>query len=556
MVDDIDFRIRDLVDRDWKSYDHLRDAFEWDIPQEYNIATYICDRWARDDRIALLVEDAGGNERTYTFLELYETANQLANYLVDLGVDRGDRVGVYMGQRPETILSHIAIWKLGAVSVPLSTSFGPDGLHYRLSDCRATVCIVDRKNVENLRSVKPRLSSLDTLILVNEDGQGREQSWTRLEDYSDQFETVRTQNTDDATIVYTSGTTGAPKGVLHAHQIAVGNLPSFLLFYANAELNGGDVFWAQAEWSWIASLFGLVIPALHYGTPVLAHDGERFTPDRAFELIETYGVTNYHTPPTALRAMRESEVAHEYDFDSIRVIATGGEEIGDALIDWVSTTFNAPVNQGYGQTEAPLPVVNCTALMDRRNGATGRASLGHEVTIVDTENEKLEEVNPGEIGEIALQYEGTPTYFKEYWNAPAETGRKVRQGWLLTGDLGKRDQEGYFYFVSRKDDIIISSGYRIGPSEIEASLTKHQAVAEAGVIGIPDEIRGEVPKAYVVVTDGCTKTEELAEELMQYVKSKLARYAYPREVEFLPELPKTSTGKIRRASLRELEELE
>ncbi|MFB6069620.1 MAG: acyl-CoA synthetase [Halanaeroarchaeum sp.] len=542
-----------FYEEDWESYDALMEAFEWEVPARFNIASYVSTRWADDrpDAVAVYAEDEGGRE-TYTFAELDAVTDRLAAYFEHVGVEPGDRVGVNAPQRPETLFTHIAAWKAGAVSVPLSTLFGPDALAYRLDDSDARLAVVDESNVENLREVRDGLSALETVLTVGEviDRPDETDFWTALEGHGEGYDAVETDAEDDAIIVYTSGTTGDPKGVRHAHRVMLGHLPLFVTTFNDMAIEPEDVHWTPSEWAWIASLFDVVFPALYYGRSVLAYNGGPFDPETAFSLIERYEVTNFFAPPTALRRMKLVEDPGErYDVSSIRVIPSGGESLGQDLVDWATATFgDVAVHEAYGQTEANLLVGDCTALTEFREGKIGRAAPGHEVAIVDVDSAEPT-VAPGETGEIAVRYEDDPVCFKSYLNKPEKTAGKVQNGWLLTEDLGTMDEDGYVTFKSRKDDVIISAGYRIGPAEIEDTLASHEAVADAGVIGVPDEERGEVPKAFVVPAEGYEPGEALADELRAFVKDRLAKYEYPREFEFRESLPKTTTGKVRRSDL-------
>lgn len=543
-------------EQEWDDYEDLYESFEWEVPSTFNVAEYLCDRWVQDgDRPAIYSENAAGDEAVYSFEDLQESANRLANVLADHGVGRGDRVGLNLPQKPETVIGHVACWKLGAVSVPLSTLFGPDGLAYRLDDAGATVCIVDESNVEALRDATDDVPDLETVLTVGDvDTEGDERDlWDVLDGYSPEFENADLDAEDDLILIYTSGTTGPPKGVRHGHRVVLGHLPSFVVIFCNMDLGEENVFWSPAEWAWVL-IFDIVFPPLFYGRPILAYDGGPFDPSKAFELIEKYDVTNYFAPPTALRMMREAD-AERHDVGSVETIATGGEPLGEDVVQWVDDAFGgAALNEAYGQTEANLLVGTCDALMDVPQGKLGLAMPGHDVRIADGQD-STRTCDTDEVGEFAVRYEGDPVCLKEYWNLPRATERKIRDGWVLTEDLGLRDEDGYFEFHSRKDDVILSAGYRIGPGEIEESLADHDAVANAGVIAIPHDERGEVPKAFVVLADGYGQTEDVREVLTAHVRNNLAKYEYPREIEFLDELPKTVTGKVRRTDLEEREGL-
>lgn len=542
-------------EQEWDDYDDLKASFEWEMPETFNMATYACDRWAEErGKVALFAEDANGRERVYTYWQLRNEANRLANYLRAQGVERGDRVGVNMPQKPEYLASLFAVWKLGAVAVPLSTLFGPDAVQYRLDDCDAVAAVVDGSNVESFREARQDLNALETALVVDADPNDAEDDYHEVVPAQDRrFETVATDPEDDALLVYTSGTTGAPKGVRHAHRMLLGYLPGALTVIFNMDVRDDDLLWAPPEWTWVGSLFAQVMPAMFYGVPLLAYDGEGpFDAETALGLFEKYGVSLTFLPPTAMRMMmREEGMTDGVDLSSMRVIMSGGEAVGESIVDWAEDAFaGAAVHEAYGQTELNMLVGDCTALTDVKPGYIGTPTPGREVTVVDTETaEPLTE--PDEVGEIAARYEGDPQAFKEYWNEPEKTAQKVRNGWLLTEDLGRMDAEGYVAFEGRKDDVIITSGHRVGPEDVEEALATHEAVAEAGVAGVPDDTRGEVPAAWVVLVEGRDGSDELATELQEHVKERQATYEYPRYVEFVEELPMTATGKIRRTALAE-----
>jgi acetyl-CoA synthetase len=541
-----------FYEEEWDDYEELCDDFEWEVPKAFNMATYVCDRWADadEDRIAIYADDGGGGRRTLTFEDLQTKANAVANFLSNRGVQRGDRVGINVRQRPEIIIAHVACWKLGAVSVPLSTLFGTDAVKYRLADAGAVACFVDGANVDTVRSVADAVSSLETVVTVGDISPLADETAfeTAVESNSTAFGTVTTGAEDDAIIIYTSGTTGDPKGVMHSHRVLLGNLPVFVTTFCNLEINEDDVFWTPSEWAWVATLFDIVLPGLFYGRSIVAYSAdEEFDPRTAMDVIDRYDVTNYFAPPTALRMMERLETPEAWDVSSIRCLPSGGESI----VTWAQDVFEgAVVHEAYGQTEANLIVGDCDALFESPEGKIGRPGPGHEMTIVDPETAEPT-VLPGEVGEIAVRYRGDPICFKEYWNNQAATDGKIENGWLLTEDLGALDLDRYLTFHSRKDTVIISAGYRIGPVEIEEALAAHDAVVDAGVIGVPDDERGEVPKAFVVLSGGHDRSEDLKTKLRREVRDRLAEYEYPRRIEFIEELPTTSSGKVRRAALEE-----
>jgi len=546
-------------ERDWDSYEALQDGFEWEIPDRMNLAEYVCDRHSHDrGTVAIFYEDARGSRGKYTFWELKRVSNRLANYLETVGFERGDRLAICVSRRPETALGHIGTWKAGGASVPLSTLFGPDGLRYRLEDGDARVIVGDEVNIENIRAVKDEVDSLEEVLVVGDvDPEADETHFEdAIENESVRYDPVDTDAEDDCMIPYTSGTTGDPKGVRYAHRTLLGHLPGWICAYCNGEFRDDDVFWHPTGWAWVGSLYDLVMPALYYGKPVLAYEPfGSFDPERAFELIERYELTCMYIPPTAQRMMMNAvdDPAAAYDLDSVRVLGSGGEGLGETLSTWGRETFGAAIHEAYGQTEASILVANCSQYFEYRNNI-GKPMPGMDVRIVDPdEGSPATELDRGELGEIAVR-EDTATMFTEYLGKPDQTDATFSGDWMLTGDLAVMDEDGYVTFVSRKDDVIIASGYRIGPEEVEDSLTKHEAVADAGVIGVDDPERGTVVRAYVVLLEGSEPSAELASEIQQFVKDRLAKYEYPREIEFIDELPKTSTGKVRRKSLRERED--
>lgn len=547
-----------LYEQEWESYEALTGSFEWELPEKFNVARYTCDRWAREqpDRTALQIKNDPRGNGEYTFGEVHAAANQLAHYFESEGIARGDRVGVNVPQKAEAVIAHLAAWKLGAVSVPLSTLFGPDALRYRLDDSGATACLVDDSTVDVYRKVADDLDALETVLTVGDVEEAGDETgfWDALDGHSDQFETVQTAAEDDMTVFYTSGTTGDPKGVRHAHRMLLGHLPLFTSWFLSLELTDEDVYWTPASWTWMGGLGIVVLPAMYFGMPTVGWN-EQFEPEDVFELVEDYSITNFWIPPTALRMMmQEEQAATRHDVRSVRTITSGGESLGKTIIDWVNDTFEgADIHEGYGQTEANMIVGGCEPLDVLRPGKIGKEAPGQEIAILDAETAEPT-VETGDVGEIGVKYDGNPACFKAYWNKPAKTDAKTQNGWLLTEDLGTMDEDGYLEFVSRTDDVIISSGYRIGPEEVEDSLAGHEAVADAGVIGIPDDRRGEVPKAYVKLADGYDPAGSLKSELKDHVKDRLAKYEYPRELAFIDELPQTATGKIRRVDLEERHE--
>ena len=533
-----------------QTYNEVYDSFRWEIPEFYNIGVDICDKWARQRyRLALIYQDEKGQVAKYTFWDLKRLSNRLANGLKACGIDPGDRLGILLPQCPETALSHIAAYKIGAIAIPLFTLFGTDALEYRLSNSQAKALVTDGANLPKILEIWPKLPYLQTVLVTS--GESNENVlifWDTLAKGSPEFQPVKTKANDPALIIYTSGTTGPPKGALHAHRTLLGHLPG-VEFPHNFFPREDDFFWTPADWAWIGGLIDVLFPSWHHGIPVLAHRAKKFDPEEAFHLIAAYGIRNAFMPPTALKLMRqvkEPKSRHSY---RMRSIGSGGETLGEKLLDWGREVMGLDINEFYGQTECNLIVGCCADIMEIRPGSMGRAIPGHVVDVIDSQGNPVGE---GTVGEIAVKGPD-PVMFLEYWQNPQATRKKYIGNWLLTGDLAKKDKDGYFWFNGRQDDVITSAGYRIGPAEIEDCLMKHPAVAMVAVVGSPDEVRTEIVKAFVVPKAGVATGPDVVEDIKTFVKKRLAAHEYPRDVEFVSELPMTATGKIMRRELKKLE---
>jgi acetyl-CoA synthetase len=533
-----------------KRYKEVYDSFRWEIPQYYNIGVDICDKWAgQADRLALIYENESGRVEKYTFADLKRLSNRLANGLKASGIGRGDRFGILLPQCPETAISHIAAYKLGAIAIPLFTLFGTDALAYRLSNSEAKGVVTDSENLPKIMEIWQNLPALEVVIATRGEKEDNVQDFGQLiEKGSADFKPVETKIDDPALIIYTSGTTGPPKGALHAHRVLWGHLPG-VEFPHNFFPQENDFFWTPADWAWIGGLIDVLFPSWHHGIPVLAHRAKKFDPEEAFHLIAKYNIRNAFMPPTALKLMRQVDDPSSRHKFAMRSIGSGGETLGEELLDWGKDVFDLTINEFYGQTEVNLVVANCAVVMTNVPGSMGRAVPGHSVAVVDTEGHP---VPSGTVGEVAVR-RPDPVMFLEYWKNPEATADKYAGDWCLTGDLAKQDEKGYFWFVGRKDDVITSAGYRIGPAEIEDCIMKHSAVGMVAVVGSPDEVRTEIVKAFIVLKAGVVAGDDVAAEIKEFVKVRLAAHEYPREIEFIDELPMTATGKIMRKNLKALE---
>ncbi len=532
-----------------ENYDALIAATRWAIPERFNIGVAVCDQQPAD-RPALINVRPDGGLNTYKFGDLRRLTNQLANVFTGLGLTPGERVGILLPQAPETAISHIACYKAGLIATPLFTLFGEEALEYRLTACTASLVITDRTGLEKISALADRLPSLKAVLCI-EDAGDFSTPLTRdfhslLEKASADFSPVDSRADDPALIIFTSGTTGQPKGALHAHRVLLGHLPG-VEFPHEFFPQKGDLFWTPADWAWIGGLLDVLLPSLYHGIPVLSYRAAKFDPEEAFHLIGKHKIRNMFMPPTALKLMRQvPDPATRFGTD-VRSIGSGGESLGQELLDWGVSAFGVTINEFYGQTECNLVVGNCASLMPVRSGSMGRPVPGHNVAIIDEQGNRLA---ADEYGMIAVA-RPDPVMFLRYWNNEEATRAKFIGDWLITGDTGRMDEAGYLRYGGRDDDVITSAGYRIGPGEIEDCLLHHEAVAMSGVVGVPDPLRTERVKAYVVLREGFEANDTLAKSLQDHVKTKLAAHEYPREIAFLESLPMTTTGKIMRRNLRD-----
>ena len=528
----------------------------WEVPAEFNIATAVCTRHAADrSRFAMYWEDESGATAALTFWDLQQQANRLSNALASLGVRRGDAVAIILPQRPETAIAHVACYQMGAIAVPLSFLFGPDALEYRLHNAEVKVAIVDSASLPNLAAIRHKLPFLVHAIGLAGARESELLEWDPLlAKASRHFMPLSTRASDPALLIYTSGTTGPPKGALMPHRCLLGNLPGFVCSH-DGFLQQGDMFWSPADWAWTGGLMDALLPTLYFGLPILGYRG-RFDPEHALALIEKYQVRNTFLFPTALKMMMKAvpEPRKRYDI-RLRTVMSAGEAVGTTVFAWAQESLGVTINEMFGQTEMNYIVGNSHALWPVKPGSMGLPYPGHRVAVIDDAGG---EVASGDIGEVAIHRiapDGVPdpVFFLEYFKNPDATANKFDGDWSRTGDLAKRDQDGYLWYQGRADDMFKAAGYRIGPSEIENCLVKHPAVANAAVVPSPDETRGNLVKAFIVLAAGHVASPALEDEIQRHVRAHLAPYEYPKEIEFIDALPMTTTGKVQRRVLRERE---
>lgn len=548
-------------------YNLLHRNFVWQVPRQFNIAQACCGRWATSSRTAaypaVIVEEESGRIAQYSYADLQWASNRLSNALVALGIDRGDRVAIVMPQRFETAVAHMAVAQVAAVAMPLSMLFGVDALEFRLRDSGAKVVIADEHAMANVLAARAAIPGLIVIGVGAAQADGDHGFADLMNRSSDRFTLVKTSADDPVSLLYTSGTTGPPKGALIPHRALIGNLPGFVASQ-NWFPRNASVFWSPADWAWTGGLMDALLPTLYFGKPILAFMG-RFTPEGAFGLMARHRVSHTFLFPTALKAMMKACPEPQKHFRlQLQAIMSAGESVGDVVYDYCEHRLGVVVNEMFGQTEVNYIVGN--GAMNHRSdadtgwpakrGSMGRPYPGHRVAVI---NEAGRVLPPGQVGEVAihrLDVHGRPDpiFFLGYWNNPEATTKKFVDGdvrsWCRTGDMAMMDEEGYLFYQGRTDDVFKTSGYRVGPGEIENCLVRHPAVANAAVVPKPDAERGAVVKAYVVVAAGHSPSPALIDELQAFVRERLAPYQYPKEIEFIDALPMTTSGKVQRAVLR------
>jgi acetyl-CoA synthetase len=529
-----------------RDYDTLYRAFRWQIPARYNIGVDVCDRWAQIDpaRTAIFNVGTDGAVEEVSYGALRDASNRLANALAARGIGPGDRVAILLPQGPAVAVSHIAIYKLGAIALPLAMLFGVDAISYRLEDSGARALITNAQGLAKLPAIRDVAPGVELVWSIDGSADGVEDFHAVLSRAAPDFAPVATTPDDPALMVYTSGTTGPPKGALHAHRVLLGHLPG-IEFPHEFLPQPGDRFWTPADWAWAGGLLNVLLPGLHYGVPVVAQKSERFDPEQAFALMAQMGVRNAFIPPTALRMLRSAP--RPKGNVRLRSVGSGGEALGAETYEWGKSALGIAINEFYGQTECNLVLASCAAIDVSRPGSIGRAVPGHSVAVIGPDGSQCA---PGEFGQIAIK-RPDPVMFLQYWGKPDATREKFIGDWMTTGDQGVTDADGYIQFVGRDDDVITSSGYRIGPTEIEDCLIRHPAVALAAVVGKPDALRTEIVKAFIVLKGGHLPSDALAVDIQGFVKTRLSAHEYPREVAFIDEMPMTTTGKVIRRLLRQ-----
>lgn len=534
------------IHRQFHWEDFCKDCLDWNPAERLNIAHEAVDRHARDPKkVALFCISKEGKEEKYTYRELQRLTSQFANVLRGLGVKRGDAVARLLPRIPEAYIALLGTWKAGAVDVPLYTAFGPEAVAYRVQDSGAKLVVTDAENRDKVGAARGRDLQI---MLVSRDRSTALRSgdlsfWSEMDKASREFATVETSAEDLAILQYTSGTTGLPKGTAIPHKgiITVLPYPRYLL-----DIREEDMFWGYADPAWVYGSLTVGSTLLVLGHSLLIDEG-RLEARRWYEIMERYEVTNFSAAPTSYRTILAAgeDLARNYRL-KIRRFTSGGEFLNAEAMSWFEKHLGVPIADQYGITEVGMLLGNYPG-MKAKPGSMGKPFPGFEIAVMD------EEGNEAPLHEANLLVARKNPYFLSttYWKQPEKWKDCFIKGeWYNTGDLAARDEEGYFYFKGRSDDLMSLSGYRVGPAEVEDSIMKHPAVSEAAAVGKPDAVRGEIVKAFVVLKEGVHSSDHLAREIQESVKQKLSKHCFPREVEFVSELPKTASGKIMRRELR------
>jgi acetyl-CoA synthetase len=512
------------------SYEQACERHLWEVPERYNIAAEICDRHPRE-KLAMIHEDSHGHVREVAWGELQDLSNRFANVLVAHGVLKGDRVAMLLPPTPETAAAFFGTWKVGAILLSMSVLYGDEGIRHRVTDSQAKVLVT---NAENAGRIERHL--VEHVIVLDDE---------LLAGASAEFETADTSAEDPAQLYYTSGTTGLAKGIVHAHRYVLAH-EEFVYCH---DVRDGERFHGMGEWAWAAGICPLIGP-WRYGAVQAVYQREGgFDPHKQLAFLSRHKVTNVFGTPTAIRSMMAIDDAGKRYPCSFRVVCAAGEPLNPEAIKWFRRQYGVTVLDYYGLSES-YPLCGNFPFMEVREGSMGRPLPGWEVAILDEDEQPVAQ---GERGEICLRARTNPHYPLGYWNKPADTEEVFGGEWFHTRDAARTDADGYFWYEGRADDVIISAGYRIGPFEVESACLEHPAVAEAAAVASPDERRGFVVKAFIIPAAGQTPSEQLAEEIKAFVRDTHSAYAYPRKIEFVTELPKTLTGKIRRIELRQKE---
>lgn len=525
-------------DFSWHDARKNLDWFDGKLNAAYNAIDRHCQTW-RKNKIALYWEDENGVEKKYTFEELSLLSNKVGNILKDFDIDRGDRVFLFLPRIPELFYSFLGILKIGAVAGTLFSAFQEQALADRLANSEAKILITTAELKPRVDKIRKKLPHLKHILVVDSDDFIKS-----MEHANDELHVAHMDPDDYAFTLYTSGTTGKPKGVMHAHRAV---LAEHMTAKWVLDLRDDDTYWCTADPGWVTGIAYEILGSWSNGVAAFVYAG-RFDPKKWYQLLDKYNITVWYTAPTAIRMLMAAgtDLVKQSDLSHLRHMCSVGEPLNPEAITWAIKAFGMPFHDTWWQTETGAISIANYACMDIKIGSMGKPIPGLDAAIVDDEGKELP---ADKEGNIALK-PGWPSMMKTIWRRPNKYKSYFVNGWYISGDHGWRDKDGYFWFIGRADDVIKTSGERVGPFEVESALVEHPGVVEAGVIGKPDALRGEIIKAFVVLDKTHKPSDALKEELSQYVKKHLAGHAYPREIEFIDKLPKTRSGKIMRRILK------
>jgi acetyl-CoA synthetase len=533
------------------NWDDIKGCFDHFSDDGVNIAHEAIDRHANSrgkDKIALYWEDEDNVKKQYTFSDIKRQSDKLANVLRSLDVEKGDRVFLFLPRTPELYISIIALAKVGAIAGPMFSAFGPEAVRDRLHDSEAKMLITTPDLNQRVHTIKEELPALKHILLVNslhnlkEDEISYESEMNKA---SESFNIRWVDPEDDLLILYTSGTTGKPKGITHVHNDMISH---YITTKWVLDLREDDVYWCTADPGWVTgTVYGIWGPWLNRISQVV-YNG-RYDAEKWYSIIEKHKVTVWYTAPTALRMLMKAgnEIIKKYDLSSLRYICSVGEPLNPEVIKWGLKVYNLPIHDNWWQTETGSIMIANYPCLPIKPGSMGKPFPGISAKIINT---KGKELSPGKHGLLGLK-SGWPSMLRKVWANKKKYDEYFKiSGWYTTGDTAYMDNEGYFWFVGRADDVINTSGHRVGPFEVESALVEHKAIAEAGVIGKPDTERSEIIKAFIVLNRGYKPSPKLKKEIQGFIKKRLAAHAYPREIDFIKDVPKTRSGKIMRRLLK------
>ncbi|HLI79687.1 MAG TPA: acyl--CoA ligase [Candidatus Binataceae bacterium] len=529
------------------TYEQTYNQFRWDTPEFFNFGNVIDEFAADPERVALLWEDQEGNRARLTFGDFKEQSNRIANVLTDLGLGAGDPILLVLPRIPFWQAAYIGALKIGAIVIPCTAMLREKDLVYRANHSGAKAIIASVESANTVGDLRAQCPTLEHFLIVGSTRSGWKSLPALMKNASPKFQVAKTRASDPAICYYTSGTTKEPKAVLHAHSYIYSHKFTGLNWL---DLKPTDVHWTTSDTGWAKAAYGVIFGPWMNGVTVFMYNG-RFEPTREMELLASYGITTFCAPPTEYRMLVKEDLS-KFKLPKLRHCTAAGEPLNPEVIEVWRRNFNLTIRDGYGQTETIIVACNMPGL-EVKLGSMGRPFPGHDVRIVD---EDLHECAVRDVGQIAVRVKPNkpPSIMREYWKNPEENALVFRGDYYLTGDKAYRDEGGYLWFVGRADDVITSAGYRIGPFEVESALLEHPSVMESAVVASPDADRGHIVKAFVRLKPGVEGNDALARELQEHCKRITAPYKYPREIEFVDDLPKTVSGKIRRVELRQLEE--